>query len=86
MYTTDLSQTVEVAKTGSPTILGLKHPLSPLFNAKKTVFVPMGKSLNDVRLYQSGSYKASPTKQIKQFFEVKTRTLLSFFNILLNYN
>jgi len=46
----------------------------------------MGKSLNDVRLYQSGSYKASPTKQIKQFFEVKTRTLLSFFNILLNYN
>jgi|MDSW01.1.fsa_nt_gb hypothetical protein len=86
VYTTDLSQTVEVAKTGSPTILGLKHPLSPLFNAKKTVFVPMGKSLNDVRLYQSGSYKASPTKQIKQFFEVKTRTLLSFFNILLNYN
>ena len=86
VYATNTNQTVEVAKTGSPTVLGLKHSLSPLFNAKKTVFVPMDKSLNDVQLYQSGSYKSSPPKQIKQFFEVKTRTLLSFFDILLNYN
>ena len=85
-YATNINQTVEVVKTGSPTVLGLKHSLSPLFNAKKTVFVPMDKSLNDVQLYQSGSYKSSPPKQIKQFFEVKTRTLLSFFDILLNYN
>jgi len=86
VYATNTNQTVEVAKTGSPTVLGLKHSLSPLFNAKKTVFVPMDKSLNDVQLYQSGSYTSSPPKQIKQFFEVKTRTLLSFFDILLNYN
>ena len=58
-----------------------------IFKKVKTVFIPAEDSLIDVNNFcieSEGSLPAKKIKIIKQFFDVKKRTLLSFFDIISN--
>ena len=61
-----------------------------LFSAKNTVMVPAASSLKEIQLNkikkQSESFSTQKVKSLKQFLKVKSRTLVSYMNILLNYN
>jgi hypothetical protein len=61
-----------------------------LFSAKNTVIIPATSSLKEIQLNkikkQSGSFSAQKVKNIKQSLKFKSRTLVSYMNILLNYN
>ena len=61
-----------------------------LFSAKNTVMVPATNSLKEIELNkikkQSESFSTQKVKNLKQFLKFKGRTLVSYMNILLNYN
>lgn len=56
-------------------------------NEVRTIFVPAEDSITDVNNFFINSEGSLPTKKIKgikQFFDVKRRTLISFFDIIIN--
>jgi hypothetical protein len=61
----------------------------PILNSKNINFIAINDSFEDLEDYSS-SLKTSRinirTKKVKQFFSVKYRTFLSFFDILINFN
>ena len=60
-----------------------------IFKDTKMFFVPSADGAAEINNYSANLKKSSlafKTKKIKQFFDVKRRTLGSFFDIILNYN